>query len=141
MHNKCNLHTACYVCISKVTSDTVTLCSMIWCIAESIVSTFFNGTRVIAGLCHKVAVLSVQTLIIRLTFWRFICWNTQEKIKVKLSLCLTCIPWRCMGSGCILIDPLDRRLDGYQSWYGWCGEEKILHLTETWTATPQIICP
>jgi hypothetical protein len=67
------LLTAFDICISTVASNTVTHCLMIGGIAESILSTLLRRTRVFAGLCHRIAVSIVWTVIIRLTFWKFIC--------------------------------------------------------------------
>jgi hypothetical protein len=65
------LLTAFDVCISNITSSTLTHCLMIGSIAECIFSTLLQRTRIIASICHRVAVSIVWTIIIRLTFWMF----------------------------------------------------------------------
>ena len=79
MHNVQRMHskyiyllTAFDVCISDITCCTLTHCLMIGSIAECIFSTLLQRTRIIASICHKVAVAIVWTVIIRLTFSMFI---------------------------------------------------------------------
>jgi len=49
---------------------------MIGSIAECIFSTLLHRTRIIASICHRVAVAIVWTIIIRLTFWMFLSFIT-----------------------------------------------------------------
>jgi len=73
MHSKyIYLLTAFDVCISDITRSTLTYCLMVGSIAECIFSTLLQRTRIIASICHKVAVAIIRTVIIRLTFWMFI---------------------------------------------------------------------
>jgi hypothetical protein len=66
------LLTAFDICISDITRSTLTHCLMIGSIAECIFSTLLHRTRIIASICHRVAVAIVWTVIIRLTFWMFL---------------------------------------------------------------------
>lgn len=66
------LLTAFDICISDITRRTLTHCLMIGSIAEGIFSTLLHRTRIIASICHRVAVAIVWTIIIRLTFWMFL---------------------------------------------------------------------
>jgi len=69
MHSKyIYLLTAFDICISNITCSTLTHCLMTGSIAECIFSTLLQRTRIIASICHKVAVAIVRTVIIRLTF-------------------------------------------------------------------------